>query len=83
MASRFVRTAIAASLGVACVFAAALKAQTPAAQKEVPKVKAVYAAPIASIEGKDNFEAYCAVCHGRDGKGGGPAAPAMKVPPPT
>ena len=25
--------------------------------------------------------AYCAVCHGTDGKGGGPAASALKVPP--
>jgi mono/diheme cytochrome c family protein len=25
---------------------------------------------------------YCATCHGRDGKGGGPAAAALKVPPP-
>lgn len=24
---------------------------------------------------------YCAVCQGRDGKGGGPAATALKVPP--
>jgi mono/diheme cytochrome c family protein len=25
---------------------------------------------------------YCATCHGRDGKGNGPVAPALKVPPP-
>jgi len=28
------------------------------------------------------FNAYCAVCHGKDGKGGGPAAVALKTPPP-
>jgi mono/diheme cytochrome c family protein len=28
------------------------------------------------------YTAYCAVCHGSDGKGGGPAAEALKVPPP-
>jgi mono/diheme cytochrome c family protein len=82
MASRFVRNGIAAALGAVCVITAALSAQTPATQKDAPKVKAVNSIPIASIEGKDNFEAYCAVCHGQDGKGGGPAAPAMKVPPP-
>ena len=27
------------------------------------------------------FEAYCAVCHGKDAKGGGPAAAALKTPP--
>jgi mono/diheme cytochrome c family protein len=27
------------------------------------------------------YTAYCAVCHGTDGKGGGPAASALKVPP--
>jgi mono/diheme cytochrome c family protein len=45
-----------------------------------PNVKRVTAQPIQSVEGKDNFEAYCAVCHGKSGKGDGPAAPAMKVP---
>ena len=27
------------------------------------------------------FNSYCAVCHGKDGKGGGPASTAMKTPP--
>ena len=27
------------------------------------------------------FNNYCAVCHGKDGKGGGPAASALKTPP--
>jgi mono/diheme cytochrome c family protein len=27
------------------------------------------------------FKAYCASCHGVDGKGDGPAAPALKTPP--
>jgi mono/diheme cytochrome c family protein len=35
---------------------------------------------IASMEGKDLFKAYCASCHGLDGKGKGPAAPALKEP---
>jgi len=34
-----------------------------------------------SNSGKEMFNSYCAVCHGKDGKGGGPAATAMKTPP--
>jgi len=34
-----------------------------------------------SNSGKEMFNSYCAVCHGKDGKGGGPASTAMKTPP--
>lgn len=34
-----------------------------------------------SLYGVDNFHAYCSPCHGRDGKGGGPVAAALKRPP--
>jgi mono/diheme cytochrome c family protein len=37
---------------------------------------------IQSVEGGDLFEFYCASCHGRDGTGNGPLAPALKTPPP-
>ena len=30
---------------------------------------------IPSMHGQDLFNFYCASCHGRDGKGGGPVAP--------
>src|SRR5512146_2986407 len=33
---------------------------------------------IPSLKGPDLFRAYCAPCHGADGKGGGPVAPALK-----
>ena len=35
-----------------------------------------------SMYGPDLFRHYCATCHGRDGKGKGPAAEALKVTPP-
>jgi mono/diheme cytochrome c family protein len=35
-----------------------------------------------SIAGADLFQLYCSTCHGRDGRGGGPVARALKVPPP-
>ena|SRR5690349_5540488 len=34
---------------------------------------------IDSIQGPALFRAYCAVCHGADGKGGGPMAKSLKV----
>lgn len=44
-------------------------------------IKHVPARPTSAASGKEMFASYCAVCHGRDGKGGGPAAAALKVPP--
>jgi mono/diheme cytochrome c family protein len=53
------------------------QAAQPPTVKEVP-----CNTPIASVEGKDNFTAYCAVCHGTAGKGDGPAAAALNRPVP-
>jgi mono/diheme cytochrome c family protein len=35
-----------------------------------------------SIAGADLFQLYCSTCHGREGRGDGPLAAALKVPPP-
>jgi cytochrome c5 len=59
--------------------AAASAARDRAVPSQVPTVKSVAMTPIQSVEGKDNFDAYCAVCHGRDARGHGPAALAMKA----
>ena len=61
--------------GLTLLFLASLSV---AQQVEVKKVgiKNVYPAT-----GEKMYTAYCAVCHGKDGRGGGPAAPAMKIPP--
>src|SRR5580700_5256007 len=37
--------------------------------------------PTSSASGKGMYVSYCAACHGADGKGGGPAASALKTPP--
>lgn len=37
---------------------------------------------ISSMAGRDLFQFYCATCHGRDAKGSGPAAAALKTAPP-
>ena len=50
-----------------------------AGQKTVPGTPPLV---IESMYGPDLYRHYCATCHGRDGKGKGPAAEALKVPPP-
>jgi mono/diheme cytochrome c family protein len=45
------------------------------------EIKRAPVRPTSAASGKEMFASYCAVCHGRDGKGGGPAATALKVPP--
>jgi len=52
------------------------------AAQEATTVKRVPVHPTTSVAGKDVFHAYCAVCHGATAKGDGPAAPALKIPPP-
>jgi mono/diheme cytochrome c family protein len=44
-------------------------------------IKKVNAQPISSVNGADLFKEYCAVCHGTDAKGSGPAADALKKRP--
>lgn len=44
-------------------------------------IKKVPTSPTSPSSGKEMFVTYCAVCHGKEGKGNGPAAPALKKTP--
>jgi len=46
-----------------------------------PKVINIPARHTSANSGKQMFEAYCAACHGKEGKGDGPVAAALKLPP--
>ena len=49
-------------------------------QSSKPEIKHVPAAYTDPTSGKEMYKQYCASCHGVDGKGDGPAAPALKAP---
>ncbi|HUI52680.1 MAG TPA: cytochrome c [Terriglobales bacterium] len=68
-------------LALGAVFAAAglCLAQTPTQTK--PEVKKEPIQQTSAASGKEMYVHYCASCHGADGKGGGPAASAMKTAP--
>jgi mono/diheme cytochrome c family protein len=59
------------------LFAASLVAQNAPA----PEVRHVPIANTPSNSGLAMYKTYCAVCHGVDGKGNGPAATALKTSP--
>jgi len=50
-------------------------------QEAKPSVKHTMAAATSPSSGKDMFMSYCASCHGKDAKGDGPAAAALKQAP--
>ncbi|HLK65823.1 MAG TPA: c-type cytochrome [Bryobacteraceae bacterium] len=59
----------------------AVGVSTFAVHAQDKSVKKVPAKPTAAMSGKDLFRQYCAVCHGQDAKGSGPAAGALKTNP--
>ena len=69
------------SLAVVLVIISTLTAAQDKTPDQTPSVKHVPIANASPASGKEMFESYCAVCHGKDGKGDGPAASAMKTPP--
>jgi mono/diheme cytochrome c family protein len=69
----------AAAAIVMMMSAPAIAQESPA--QTLPTIRQVPIAHTRSNSGKDMFVSYCAVCHGKDAKGNGPAATAMKTPP--
>jgi len=67
-------TRIASLIGSAAL-CAILSAQS------VPKIETTTITQTNAASGQQMFETYCAVCHGTDGRGGGPAAASLKVAP--
>jgi mono/diheme cytochrome c family protein len=53
-----------------------------ALQAQVAQIKRIPITPTRASSGQQMFDTYCAVCHGKDAKGDGPAVSALKVPPP-
>jgi mono/diheme cytochrome c family protein len=46
-----------------------------------PTIKSTPMRQTSAASGPEMYKAYCAACHGTDGKGNGPAASALKIPP--
>jgi mono/diheme cytochrome c family protein len=64
------------------VFRAALVSILTIAGAQENQIKKTQVKPTSSVSGAQMFKEYCAVCHGPSGKGDGPVATALKVPPP-
>jgi mono/diheme cytochrome c family protein len=73
-------------LALLFIFSSSVIAQnTPAAPSAVaqtnPQIKHVPAPYSNPTSGNEMYKSYCASCHGEEGRGDGPAAPALKTPP--
>jgi len=66
---------------IAGMFSTAILGAFLLSAQDVPKISKVGAAATSPASGKEMFRAYCASCHGAEGKGNGPAAPALKKQP--
>ena len=66
---------------IVLVFGACIFAISGLSGQDVPTVKKTVITPSSPVSGRDNFMTYCATCHGKDAKGNGPAANALKRAP--
>ncbi len=66
---------------IVCVAAGFMMLSLTGARVDAQTVQQGTAPRIQSVEGFETFKAYCAVCHGPQAKGNGPAATALKKVP--
>ena len=66
---------------IVCAAAGFMMLSLTGARVDAQTVKQGTAPRIQSVEGVDTYKAYCAVCHGPQAKGNGPAATALKKVP--
>jgi hypothetical protein len=71
--------AMAGTVGVVVTAAAVRLSGAQAQGQTAPQVKRVPYDAIVSMEGKDNFMAYCAVCHGAMAKATDPPRPPSRA----
>ena len=69
------------SLAVIVMLVSALAVAQQAPAQSATTVKHVPIAKTSPTSGQEMFKSYCAVCHGTDAKGDGPAASALKASP--
>lgn len=62
------------------LFSATAAAFIGVAQQPTTTIKKVPIKPTSVASGQQMYTTYCAACHGANGTGNGPAAPALKVP---
>lgn len=74
-----VRAALTTIIASGAVLLVAVLGVASARQSTVPSVKKVPYHDIGSVDGRANYVAFCAACHGLSGRGDGPAVPALKV----
>jgi mono/diheme cytochrome c family protein len=67
-------------LSLAAVLAPTSRAQNQA--QPSAEIRKVPVQPTTVVQGAQLYRNQCAACHGMGGKGNGPAAPALKTPPP-
>ena len=77
------RRTVVCGIALSAAFAVTARSQEQGGDSSQKKViEKTQIKPTSPASGGEMYLSYCAVCHGKDGKGNGPAAPALKAPAP-